>query len=938
MFQLNNLRVIRVIILVICVFSVSHVEAQNWLELSRQTQRMWFGNSRPGQDMLIGRAVLPAATFSEGPTSGQYIGQGPINGQEVPFINKQPVQGFSSVLYNGDGTFWALSDNGFGGFSNSADYNLRIYRIRPNFETANGGEGTVDVLEFIELSDPNYKIDFPIVNHFTEERVLTGADFDIESIQITPDGTIWIGDEFGPFLLHFDSDGKMIDAPIALPDFENEGKELRAPQNPYNEEGATLRIMNAVRTHAQINGSTKTPVFSPWFVMLADNNPETFVNSRLETVAPGLGLEPASSEIHNVRDLSRAGFPVVPYTINDADNMKKLIELNVDGIISDSPDTLYMVASTYDGNNDGTPDFVDADGLLDINKIDAQGHRGARNLRPENTLPSMEAALDYLMTTLETDCAVTKDGIAVLSHDPHIEAARARKADGTPYERDDEVLFKDLTLAEIQSTFIADKLASSRPTQTNDLSLSPVAVAFADAFGMPDPYVHPSLQQLFFFVNFYQFYYQAGPGKNHPDATRRWKNAARIRFNIETKINPRTDMDDRGDIYAERTVSPEEFTDAVARTIIINGLSERADIQSFDFRTLLLVHEKYPTIRTVFLFGDFPRVEVDGGIAGDGTNMQDQAGENTPWMAGLFWPYRSTALNNPQRVRGSGGFEGMALTTDGKTLLPLLEKAIIGKPGVLLINEFDVASKSYTGKQFEYVLDERGSAIGDFVMFTKKRGLIIERDGSQGDLNGFKRVFEITLNEANGSVNKELNVDLLRISDPNLISEPGREGDVGLGSTFAFPFVTIESVVVLDRFTLGILNDNNYPFSRGRNDVLVDDNEFILIFLDEPLFLLPGGFPFADSGNLTNFPNPFAGFTQISYEVPGAGVAKITIKDASGNVLKTFVKKHTKPGSFDFMWDGKDRLGRDLNVGVYFCTVELNGGDVTMTRRMLKIR
>ncbi len=56
-------------------------------------------------DTLVGRAVLPAATFAEGPTSGQQLGADPINGQSVPFINKQPVQGFSAIRDNGDGTF-----------------------------------------------------------------------------------------------------------------------------------------------------------------------------------------------------------------------------------------------------------------------------------------------------------------------------------------------------------------------------------------------------------------------------------------------------------------------------------------------------------------------------------------------------------------------------------------------------------------------------------------------------------------------------------------------------------------------------------------------------------------------------------------------------------------------------------------------------------------
>jgi hypothetical protein len=75
-------------------------------------------------DQLEGRAVLPAATFAQGPTSGQQLGANPINGQPLPFLNKQPVQGFSAVQDNGDGTFNVMPDNGFGALENSADFHL----------------------------------------------------------------------------------------------------------------------------------------------------------------------------------------------------------------------------------------------------------------------------------------------------------------------------------------------------------------------------------------------------------------------------------------------------------------------------------------------------------------------------------------------------------------------------------------------------------------------------------------------------------------------------------------------------------------------------------------------------------------------------------------------------------------------------------------------
>src|SRR5262245_10779568 len=209
-------------------------------------------------DKLEGRAVLNAATFATGPTSGKLLGPGPINGQTVPFVNKQPVQGFSAILNNGDGTFNVMADNGFGSLENSSDFNLRVYKIRPNFETQNGGSGTIDVLGFIELQDPDKKIPFAITNDFTPQRILTGADFDIESMQKASDGTLWFGDEFGPFLIHTDATGKVLEAPIPLPDFDNAGKQIKSPQNPFNEESSAVRIMNAVHSHAVAHGNSKT--------------------------------------------------------------------------------------------------------------------------------------------------------------------------------------------------------------------------------------------------------------------------------------------------------------------------------------------------------------------------------------------------------------------------------------------------------------------------------------------------------------------------------------------------------------------------------------------------------------------------------------------------------------------------------------------------------
>jgi glycerophosphoryl diester phosphodiesterase len=165
---------------------------------------------------LKGFASLPADTFADGPKSGSAI-TGSTNGRTIPFAS-QPVQGFSGVQFADPNSYWFLSDNGFGSKSNSPDYLLRIYRLDPSFQgyEANGN-GTVRVLNNIQLSDPNKKVPFKIVNENTSDRLLTGADFDVESFTLASDGTIWVGEEFGPYLLHFDSSGKLLDAPIPTP-------------------------------------------------------------------------------------------------------------------------------------------------------------------------------------------------------------------------------------------------------------------------------------------------------------------------------------------------------------------------------------------------------------------------------------------------------------------------------------------------------------------------------------------------------------------------------------------------------------------------------------------------------------------------------------------------------------------------------------------------
>ncbi|WP_336982687.1 esterase-like activity of phytase family protein [Acinetobacter modestus] len=378
---------------------------------------------------LIAFAKLPVATYAAGPDSGKAVSG--ANGIYPPFKG-QPVQGFSAALKNDDDSYMAMADNGFGTQDNSTDFLLRIYKIKADFRTKTKGTGQVTVQSFIQLRDPNKRISFEIVNGNTADRLLTGADFDPESMQRAADGTYWIGDEFGPYLLHFSAQGILLDAPIPLPNPLNSTQELRSPQNQFNK--------------ANIN------------------------------------------------------------------------------------------------------------------------------------------------------------------------------------------------------------------------------------------YVEPLVQR-------------------------------------------------------------------------------------------------------------------------------------------------------------SGGFEGMAISPDGKYLYPLLEKPLVNDAtGQLLISQFDLQKKAYTGQYYWFALNSKATNIGDFQLFNDKEGIIIERDASQNNLGGYKKLIRVKFNEPKQAVAREDLVDLIKISNPNALFGTVREGDIGTGSVFAFPFETIEDVIIENGTTLTVLNDNNFPGSSGRNAKQADDNEIIQIRLPKALF------------------------------------------------------------------------------------------------------
>ncbi|GLC92021.1 hypothetical protein Tamer19_14290 [Cupriavidus sp. TA19] len=192
---------------------------------------------------LAGHAVLPAQTLlavpkdapadlrlsgkfttaqrTEAPGTVEGKSNGRPTGISLPFRG-QPAQGHSGIKRMADGSFWLLTDNGAGAKANSPDFMLYLNQYTVDF-----GTGQFRRLKTIFLHDPDKKVPFRIVHEGTKQRYLTGSDFDTESFQFAG-GAIWIGDEFGPFLIKADMNGKV----LAVFETMVDGNVVRSPDHP----------------------------------------------------------------------------------------------------------------------------------------------------------------------------------------------------------------------------------------------------------------------------------------------------------------------------------------------------------------------------------------------------------------------------------------------------------------------------------------------------------------------------------------------------------------------------------------------------------------------------------------------------------------------------------------------------------------------------------
>ena len=214
--------------------------------------------------------------------------------------------------------------------------------------------------------------------------------------------------------------------------------------------------------------------------------------------------------------------------------------------------------------------------------FDLEGHRGARGLAPENTLAAFKQALSIGVTTIETDLAVTRDDVLVISHDPFLNPDLVRGPDGQ-WLTEKGPAIRTLTLSEVKRYDIGRLNPGSRYATQFPAQKSVDGERF------------PTLLELIDLVK--------TSGKP-------------VRLNIETKITP---------LDPGQTVDAVTFARLVITAVRASGMADRITVQSFDWRTLVEVNKRAPEIPTACL-----TIETE-----NNDNVKASADGPSPWTAGL---------------------------------------------------------------------------------------------------------------------------------------------------------------------------------------------------------------------------------------------------------------------------------------------------------------
>lgn len=296
--------------------------------------------SPPPAVELIGHVVMPPDALRPGPPSGQFDGEG--RRAAAPRFEAQPVQGVSSIKPGPtQGAWWGLSDNGFGRKWNSPDYLLSIYLFDVRPRTQAGPDSRTALQAVIELSDPAKFFPWRLAEENSPERHLTGADVDPESLVTMADDTFWIGDEFGPWLLHFSVDGDLLAPPVELPDG------IRSPEHPLVLSGAdTAKIERSRGVEAMDLAGDNRTLVAILEGAVAGDPPKQLRVLRYDTQAgkwlPGSLIYELDADTMSVTDMSRIEanrFVVIERDDQkgDAAKAKRVYSIDLDRAVPDKP-------------------------------------------------------------------------------------------------------------------------------------------------------------------------------------------------------------------------------------------------------------------------------------------------------------------------------------------------------------------------------------------------------------------------------------------------------------------------------------------------------------------------------------------------------------------------------------------------------------------------
>ncbi len=232
--------------------------------------------------------------------------------------------------------------------------------------------------------------------------------------------------------------------------------------------------------------------------------------------------------------------------------------------------------------------------------LDVQGHRGARALAPENTLPAFALALTLGVSTIETDIAITRDGVLVISHDTSLNPDITRGPDGQFLAGRGPLIHKT-DFAELQRYDVGRLKPDTRYAKLYP-EQKPV-----------DGTRLPRLADLFALVK------KSGNEQ--------------VRFALETKLSP---------LAPDDTQAPEPFARALIAAVRAAGMAQRTTVLSFDWRTLQVVQREAPEIGTVYLTAQQEWTD----------NVGAGKPQASPWTAGFRYADHGSV---PKLIKAAGG-------------------------------------------------------------------------------------------------------------------------------------------------------------------------------------------------------------------------------------------------------------------------------------------